>query len=322
MRKANIKPQYVTLFITVTIFIALFGISSIKYDGFFSMSVIMNLFIDNSFLLVTALGMTFVLIIGGIDLSVGAVIALVCMLSSYMLKNLHMSPFVVIPIVILVGGLIGLAHGLFIQYMKLEPFIVTLAGMYFARGLTYIINGDTITIEDPFYTKVSQINLPFLGDSFINVNVIIAFVMLGISIYIAHYTKFGRNVYAIGGNEQSAKMMGLPVAKTKIMVYSLSGIYSGIAGVVFSFYMLSGYGLHANGVEMDAIASAVIGGTLLTGGVGMMAGTLFGVMIYGIIQTIIMFDGTLSSWWTKIALGALLCTFIVIQRLLVIKRKK
>ena len=145
--------------------------------------------------------------------------------------------------------------------------------------------------------------------------------MLGISIYIAHYTKFGRNVYAVGGNEQSAKMMGLPVARTKIMVYALSGIYSGIAGIVFSFYMLSGYGLHANGVEMDAIASAVIGGTLLTGGVGMMAGTLFGVMIYGIIQTIIMFDGTLSSWWTKIALGALLCIFIVIQRLLVVKKK-
>ena len=124
-----------------------------------------------------------------------------------------------------------------------------------------------------------------------------------------------------GGNEQSAKMMGLPVARTKIMVYALSGIYSGIAGIVFSFYMLSGYGLHANGVEMDAIASAVIGGTLLTGGVGMMAGTLFGVMIYGIIQTIIMFDGTLSSWWTKIALGALLCIFIVIQRLLVVKKK-
>lgn len=319
--KLNIKPQYITLFITISIFTVLFGISSIKFDGFFSMNVIMNLFIDNAFLLVTALGMTFVLIIGGIDLSVGAVIALVCMLSAHLL-SLHISPFIVIPIVIIVAGLIGLAHGLFIHHMKLEPFIVTLAGMYFARGLTYIINGDTITIEDAFYTKVSQISLPFLGESFINVNVIVAFIMLGVSIYIAHYTKFGRTVYAIGGNEQSAKMMGLPVAKTKIMVYTLSGIYSGIAGVVFSFYMLSGYGLHANGVEMDAIASAVIGGTLLTGGVGMMAGTLFGVMIYGIIQTIIMFDGTLSSWWTKIALGTLLCIFIVIQRLLVIKIKK
>lgn len=318
--KTNIKPQYLTLIVTLLIFTGLFGISSLKFDGFFSMSVIMNLFIDNAFLLITALGMTFVLIIGGIDLSVGAVIALVCMVSAQLLHK-NVPPIIVIPLVILIGGAIGLVHGLFIQYMKLEPFIVTLAGMYFARGLTYIINGDTITIENDFYSKVSQISLPFFGDSFINVNVILAFVMLGISIYIAHYTKFGRNVYAIGGNEQSAKMMGLPVARTKIMVYTISGIYSGIAGVVFSFYMLSGYGLHANGVEMDAIASAVIGGTLLTGGVGMMAGTLFGVMIYGLIQTIIMFDGTLSSWWTKIALGTLLCIFIVIQRLLVIKRK-
>lgn len=318
--KTNIKPQYLTLIVTLLIFTGLFGISSLKFDGFFSMSVIMNLFIDNAFLLITALGMTFVLIIGGIDLSVGAVIALVCMVSAQLLHK-NVPPIIVIPLVILIGGAIGLVHGLFIQYMKLEPFIVTLAGMYFARGLTYIINGDTITIENDFYSKVSQISLPFFGDSFINVNVILAFIMLGISIYIAHYTKFGRNVYAIGGNEQSAKMMGLPVARTKIMVYTISGIYSGIAGVVFSFYMLSGYGLHANGVEMDAIASAVIGGTLLTGGVGMMAGTLFGVMIYGLIQTIIMFDGTLSSWWTKIALGTLLCIFIVIQRLLVIKRK-
>ena len=320
IKELKLKPQYVTLFITLSIFTVLFGISSVKFDGFFSMNVIMNLFIDNAFLLVTALGMTFVLIIGGIDLSVGAVIALVCMLSANLLSK-NISPFIVIPLVIIVAGLIGLAHGLFIHYMKLEPFIVTLAGMYFARGLTYIINGDTIIIDNPFYTKVSQITVPFFGDSFINVNVIVAFLMLGISIYIAPYTKFGRTVYAVGGNEQSAKMMGLPVARTKIMVYALSGIYSGIAGIVFSFYMLSGYGLHANGVEMDAIASAVIGGTLLTGGVGMMAGTLFGVMIYGIIQTIIMFDGTLSSWWTKIALGALLCIFIVIQRLLVVKKK-
>ncbi|MBN1468864.1 MAG: sugar ABC transporter permease YjfF [Fusobacteriaceae bacterium] len=319
--KNKIKPQYLTLIITLLIFSALFGISSIKFEGFFSMSVIMNLFIDNAFLLITALGMTFVLIIGGIDLSVGAVIALVCMLSASLLQK-NISPFIVIPIVIAAGGAIGFAHGMFIQYMKLEPFIVTLAGMYFARGLTYIINGDTIIIDNEFYSKISQISLPFLGESFINVNVILAFIMLGISIYIAHFTKFGRNVYAIGGNEQSAKMMGLPVAKTKIMVYTLSGIYSGIAGVVFSFYMLSGYGLHANGVEMDAIASAVIGGTLLTGGIGMMAGTFFGVMIYGLIQTIIMFDGTLSSWWTKIALGALLCIFIVIQRLLVMKRSR
>ena len=145
IKELKLKPQYVTLFITLSIFTVLFGISSMKFDGFFSMNVIMNLFIDNAFLLVTALGMTFVLIIGGIDLSVGAVIALVCMLSANLLSK-NISPFIVIPLVIIVAGLIGLAHGLFIHYMKLEPFIVTLAGMYFARGLTYIINGDTIII--------------------------------------------------------------------------------------------------------------------------------------------------------------------------------
>jgi ribose/xylose/arabinose/galactoside ABC-type transport system permease subunit len=146
--------------------------------------------------------------------------------------------------------------------------------------------------------------------------VVIAILVVLIGIYLAHYTRFGRNTYAIGGSEQSALLMGLPVARTKIMVYMLSGFCSALAGVVFTFYMLSGYGLHALGMELDAIAAVVIGGTLLTGGVGFVAGTVFGVLIQGVIQTIISFEGTLSTWWTKIVIGLLLFLFIVLQRLL------
>ncbi|MNJ50379.1 Inner membrane ABC transporter permease protein YjfF [compost metagenome] len=160
----------------------------------------------------------------------------------------------------------------------------------------------------------TKIRLP--GNTFISISVIIALMVVVMGIYIAHYTKFGRNTYAIGGSEQSALLMGLPVARTKIMVFGFSGFCSALAGVVFTFYMLSGYGLHANGMELDVIAAVVIGGTLLTGGVGFVVGTFFGVMIQGVIQTIISFEGTLSSWWTRIVIGVLLLLFILLQRLL------
>jgi simple sugar transport system permease protein len=138
---------------------------------------------------------------------------------------------------------------------------------------------------------------------------------------MAHATEFGRTVYAIGGNEHSATLMGLPVARTTVLVYTLSGFCSALGGVVFTFYTLSGYGLHAVGLELDAIAAVVIGGTLLTGGVGYMAGTLFGVLTLGIIQSLIMFDGSLSSWWTRIVIGALLFVFCVLQRVFEVGRK-
>ena len=140
--------------------------------------------------------------------------------------------------------------------------------------------------------------------------------MLLVALFVAHCTPFGRSVYAVGGSEHSAVLMGLPVRRTLIGVYTLSGFCSALAGVVFTFYMLSGYGLHAVGMELDAIAAVVIGGTLLTGGVGYVAGTLFGVLMLGIIQTLISFDGTLSSWWTRIVVGVLLFAFCLLQRLL------
>lgn len=309
------------LLITIALFFALFIAGSIKYTGFFSLQVFLNLFIDNAFLIITAIGMTFVLLIGGIDLSVGSVIALTCMLSADLLENKHMNPLFVIPIVLLMGSAIGFCMGYIIHHFKLQPFIVTLAGMFFARGMCYVISIDTITINNPFYKTMSQYRIPLIGGAFISISVVIALVVLLAAIYLAHFTKFGRSVYAVGGNEQSALLMGLPVGRTKVLVYTLNGFCSALSGVVFSFYMLSGYGLHTVGLELDAIASAVIGGTLLTGGVGYVVGTLFGVLIQGVIQTLIMFDGTLNSWWTKIAVAFLLCLFILLQRAFVIIRE-
>jgi ribose/xylose/arabinose/galactoside ABC-type transport system permease subunit len=308
--------------ITVVLFFALFAVGSALYTGFFSTQVLLNMLIDNAFLIITAIGMTFVLIIGGIDISVGSVIALVCMLSAYLLEMRHLSAMIVIPGMLLMGFLFGLAQGSFIHFFNIQPFIVTLAGMFLARGLCYVISIDTIMITNPFYQFVATYRIPLPFDNFISISVIIAFAVVLAALYLSNYTKFGRTVYAIGGNAQSAILMGLPVGRTKVLVYGLSGFCSALSGVVFSFYMLSGYGLHAMGLEMDAIASAVIGGTPLTGGVGFVTGTLFGVLIQGVIQTLIMFQGTLSSWWTKIAVAFLLCLFIVLQRIVVSRKER
>ncbi|WP_145412769.1 galactofuranose ABC transporter, permease protein YjfF [Paenibacillus xylanexedens] len=311
-----LNRKLLPVLVTFGLLAVMIAIGSFRYTGFFSTQVLFNLLIDNAFLIVTAIGMTFVIVSGGIDLSVGSVIALTTIISASLVEKQGWSPTVVIPLVLIMGAVFGTLMGAIIHYFKIQPFIVTLAGMFLARGLCYVISTDTITITNSFYTDVAQAKIPLPGGSFVSINVIIALIILLLAIFLAHYTRFGRNVYAIGGSEQSAMLMGLPVARTKIMVYTFSGFCSALAGVVFTFYMLSGYGLHAMGMELDTIAAVVIGGTLLTGGVGYVAGTFLGVLIQGVIQTIISFEGTLSSWWTKIVIGLMLFVFILFQRLL------
>ncbi|WP_407928022.1 galactofuranose ABC transporter, permease protein YjfF [Collimonas humicola] len=313
--RSLLASPYFTSMVTVALLLLTFGLGSVAYTGFFSLQVVLNLLIDNAFLLVIAIGMTFVILSGGIDLSVGSVLALTTMISAYLLQYWHWPPLLVIACVLLIGGGFGACMGALIHFFKLQAFIVTLAGMFLARGLCYLISINSITIDQPLYVTLSQARIGVLG-AFVSPSVLIAMMMLALAIYLAHYTRFGRAVYAIGGNEQSALLMGLAVGRTKVLVYAFSGFCAALAGVLFSFYMLSGYGLHAQGTELDAIAAVVIGGTLLTGGYGYVAGTLSGVLILGLIQTLIAFDGTLSSWWTKIVIGVLLFVFCMAQRLM------
>lgn len=312
---ARLDPKYLPLVVTVSLFAALAAFGSVSYTGFFSGQVFLNLLIDNAFLCIVAVGMTFVILSGGIDLSVGAVIALTTMVCASLLEHHQLPAGVVIPLVLAMGTAFGGAMGLLIERFRLQPFIVTLAGMFLARGLCYLISIDSVPISNEFFSRVSQVRIPLFGDASLSIGAVIALVVVAAGIWLAHFSQFGRTVYAIGGNEHSALLMGLPVRSTLVGVYALSGFCSALAGVVFAFYMLSGYGLHAVGLELDAIAAVVIGGTLLTGGVGYVFGTLFGVLLLGIIQTLIMFDGTLSSWWTRIAIGALLFAFCLLQRL-------
>ena len=308
-------PRTLPIAVTILLFCALFGFGSVMYTGFFSLQVLLDLLIDNAFLLIVAIGMTFVIVSGGIDLSVGSVVALTTIVEAVLSERMHVSVWIILPIVLLMGALFGAVQGALIHFFRLQPFIVTLAGMFFARGLCFLITTQSITITDPTFKAISSYRLP-IGTGSVSANVLIALVTLVAAIFVAHFTRFGRNVYTVGGNPRSALLMGLPVAHTRIGVYALSGFCSALGGAVFTFYVLSGYGLQGQGMELDAIAATVIGGTLLTGGVGYVIGSLFGVGILGTIQTLITFDGTLSSWWTRIVIGALLCAFCLLQRLI------
>jgi ribose/xylose/arabinose/galactoside ABC-type transport system permease subunit len=301
---------------TFVLFVAMFAVGSIRYDNFFSLQVLLNLFIDNAYLIVLAVGMTFVIITGGIDLSVGSVVALSGVLAAKLL-SVGWGPVSVIVLVLLMGLALGLAMGAIIHYLELQPFVVTLAGLFLARGLCYVISVESIPIRDPLFTALAQGTVPLPGDAYVSPSVVVAVLVVAAGAYLLHSTRFGRTVYAIGGNQHSAVLMGLRVGRTKVAVYAISGLCSAISGLLFAFYSLSGYSLSAVGTELDAIAATVIGGTLLSGGVGLIIGSLLGVLVLGLIQTFISFEGTLSSWWTRIVIGALLLVFVVLQRFLV-----
>ncbi|PPL19486.1 sugar ABC transporter permease YjfF [Microterricola pindariensis] len=314
------SPKYGPVLVTLLLFIAVFVAGGLRYNGFFSGQVLLNLFVDNAYLIVLAVGMTFVIITGGIDLSVGAVVAMSTMIAASLLQG-GWPPGVVIPLILVLTSLLGLLVGLMIHVFEVQPFIATLAAMFLARGLCYVISKDSISIVDPFFVSFAQTRIPLGGGLSITPSVIIALVVVLAAVWVLQYTRFGRTVYALGGSEQSGMLMGLPTARTKVLVYVISGLCSGIAGVLFTFYTLSGYSLTAVGTELDAIAAVVIGGTLLTGGYGFVLGSVLGVLVLGIIQTIITFEGTLSSWWTKIFIGGLLLVFIILQKVLTAKRR-
>lgn len=316
-----VESQYFSFFVTILLFFVLYGVGVMTYQGFMQPQVFLNLFIDNAALIIVTIGITFTLLIGGIDLSVGAVVALCCMIMAYLLQNTAVPVFVAVVGVLFLGIIVGAVQGYLITAFDMQPFIITLAGMFFCRGLTAVISRETISITNPFYVSIASERID-LGVGFLSIGAVVALLALVFAAVALKYTKFGRTVFAIGGNENSASLMGLPVFKTKICVYIISGFCAALGGVVYSWIMLSGYTLHGLGMEMDAIASSVIGGTLLTGGVGFLPGTLFGVLIQGVILTFITFQGTLSAWWTKIVIGALLCVFIIMQALITERKKK
>ena len=321
--------RFLPLTATMVLFAIAYLVGAWFYSGMRDSQVIFTLFITSPFLLINAVGETFVIISGGIDLSVSGMVALTSTASAALLRE-GWNPWIVMLLMIAMGAALGTIMGLLITYMKVQPFIATLAGMWFARGMCYIISDLEVRIYDPLYKLLAgtKLLIPGLADpvtkkgDYITILVVLSLTVFAVALYIAHYTKFGRTVYSIGGNnganEQSARLMGLPVDRTKVLVYTFNGICSALAGIAYSIYVGSGHGTHAsNGYEMTVIAAVVIGGTMLAGGQGYVFGTLFGVLTTALIQTLIQFNGKLSSWWTSIAIGVLTLFFIGVQSLLV-----
>ena len=324
--KKQFDSKTYLLIITIALFFVMYGTGMVVYrnNGFANTQNFLNLFISNAGLIVIGAGMTIVMITGGIDISVGSFVAMACMMLADCMENKGLGAVPSILIVLVTGIIFGFVQGWFIAYLDIQPFIMTLAGMFFARGMTAIISENMISIQNKLFLSwaTHKIYLPLGGYHnkhgklilpYIYPTVIIAVAVVVILFWLLKYTKFGRKIYAIGGSEQSAMLMGLNVRKTKMTAYILSGLLCGIGSTLFCLNTCSGFVEQAKGFEMDAIAAAVIGGTLLTGGVGNVFGTLFGVLILGTIGSFITFQGTLSSWWTRITIATLLAFFIILQ---------
>ncbi|WP_081307312.1 galactofuranose ABC transporter, permease protein YjfF [Agrobacterium tumefaciens] len=302
---------------TLTIFLIAYLLCVLQYPAILSTRVIGNLLTDNAFLGIAAVGMTFVILSGGIDLSIGSVIAFTSVFVAVMVGTYNIHPLLAFAIVLVISTLFGCLMGAMIRFLSIPPFVVTLAGMFLARGAAYLISTQSVPISHPFIDAIQGFYFRFPGGGRLTALAIVMLLVFAAGILIASRTRFGANVYALGGNPQSAELMGVPIGTTTIGIYALSGFLSGLAGIVYTLYTSSGYSLATVGVELDAIAAVVIGGTLLTGGMGLVAGTFVGLLIQGLIQTYIVFDGTLSSWWTKIVIGVLLFVFIVLQRAII-----
>lgn len=251
---------------------------------------------------------------GGIDLSVGSVIAFTGLALAKLIGDYGVPPFYAFAIVLVMGAMFGALMGWIIDTLKLPAFIITLAGMFFVRGMSFIVSEESLPINHPLYATLANYAWKMPGGGRFTLLALVMLCVVCFGMILAHRTRFGNNVYAIGGNVHSAGLMGVPVRRTTIYIYMLSSSLAVLSGIIFSLYTSAGYALAASGVELDAIAAVVIGGTLLSGGVGTVLGSLFGVMIQGLIQTYITFDGTLSSWWTKIVMGILLFIFIALQK--------
>ena len=302
------------LMVTIMVFLVGYLVCLASFPAFLSTRIICNILTDNAFLGIVAVGMTFVILSGGIDLSVGAVIAFTGVLLAKLIGDLGVSPYLAIPLVMMLGASFGALMGWMIDTLKIPAFIITLAGMFFVRGMSFIVSEESLPINHPVYEFLANYAWKMPGGGrFTLLALVMLLVVLG-GIILAHRTRFGNNVYAVGGSNVSAALMGVPVRRTTIYIYMLSSTLAVLSGIIFSLYTSAGYALAASGVELDAIASVVIGGTLLSGGVGTVLGSLFGVLIQGLIQTYITFDGTLSSWWTKIVMGVLLFIFIGLQK--------
>ena len=327
MKKIKISSNNILLLITVALFVVMYGAGCIVYASkrFTRLQTFLNVLINNAGLICVAAGTTCVMLTGGIDISVGSLVAMDCMILAVGIEQKGMSSITLMIFILAIGLVFGLVQGYLIAYLQIQPFIATMAGMFFARGMTAVICTEQVSIvSDAFFVGVSnaKINIPFgigaymnkkgiLQIPYVRPTVIVALLVVVLIYLMLKYTKFGRSIYAVGGNQMSATLMGLNVAKTKMLTYVLASFLCSIGGICYCLNTMCGTTTQAGGYEMDAISSAVIGGTLLTGGVGNVVGTLFGVLINGTISALVKSNGKLNSSWPNIITAVLLCFFSI-----------
>lgn len=314
-RHASLMPTFAALGVLVLLLIA----AQLYFGDFVSPGNMSALLLDNAYLMVIAVGMTFVILTAGIDLSVGSVMAFTGILLASLLGR-GMPAAVAVPVILCAGAVIGLLIGILVQYFDVQPFIASLAGLFLARGLAFVVSLKSIRVDDPSVLWLQSTRFE-VGGWYITPTGIIALLAVGIGAFVLQYARFGRTVYAIGGNEPSARLMGLKVARTKVFVYLISGGLAGLAGLILTAYSGAGYPRNGIGTELDAIAAVVIGGTLLSGGRGYVLGSMIGVLVYGTIKTVISFLGAEQAWM-QIIVGGLLLLFILIQRFIVSRSER
>ncbi|MCI8950965.1 MAG: sugar ABC transporter permease YjfF [Lachnospiraceae bacterium] len=330
---ANMTDTNLLLTITVVVFFAMYiGAILFQGKGFLKPQTFFNILNANAALIIASCGMSLVMITGGIDISVGGVAALVSMCCAVFLDFHNGNVFMAAVIALAIGLAFGAVQGFLVAYLEIQPFIVTLAGMFFARGMTTIVNTNPFNVANPEFVAVKEtrIIVPGFGsvnklgnyvNAYIEIGVLVAILTVIVLFAVLRWTKLGRGFYAVGGNSQSALMLGINVKKTKFLSHLICGLLAGIGGFVYFMHVGSGSASHASGMEMNAIASSIIGGTMLTGGVGNIIGTFFGVLSLSTIQNIVSSAGLDQAWWTGITIAAMLCLFLVIQSVVMARKK-
>lgn len=330
----NMTDTNMLLTITIVIFFLMYiGAIIFQGEGFLKPQTFLSMLNANGALIITSCGMSLVMITGGIDISVGGVVALVSMCSAVYLDYHNGSILGAVLISLGIGLAFGIVQGYLVAYLDIQPFIVSLAGMFFARGMTTIVNTNPFNVQNKAFValKDTRVIVPGLGsvnklgryvDAYVEIGVVVALLVVILMFIMLRWTKLGRGFYAVGGNQQSALMLGINVRRTKFLSHLICSLLAGIAGFVYFLHVGSGSASHAMGMEMNAIASSIIGGTMLTGGVGNIIGTFFGVLSLSTIQNIVSSAGLDQAWWTGITIAAMLCLFLVIQSVVMARKKK
>lgn len=333
-RKVNLSDTNLLLTITIIIFFVMYAAAVIFLkSGFLKPQTFFNILNENAALIILSCGMTIVMIAGGIDISVGTLTALVCMCSAVHLDYHGGSVPTALLLSLFIGLLFGLVQGYLIAYLDIQPFIITLAGMFFAKGMTTIVNATQFNVANESFValKETRLYIPFLGSynklgkfvpAYVEIGVVVALITVVVLFCVLRWTSLGRSFYAVGGNPQSANMLGINVRRTKFMAHLMCSLLAGIGGFVYFMHVGSGSPSHAAGAEMNAIASSIIGGTMLTGGVGNVAGTFFGVLSLNTIKNIVASLGLDEAWWTNITVAAMICIFLVIQSVVLSRKNK